>query len=195
MFDPTCFILDSRFGYVVRHEGADYYRRSYVPWRVRFNPLRLTIGIGRGRPCRIVINKNAWMHRKASNFLWRLKTRSRIAIMSETLKPNLREAIEALGAMPEGYCFCSKDRIGDDSKVHEPECADLRAALIHPTPGEDKPLGIEEVVERFMDAIEAAPPSDYRQEGLSLTYGQVERGIRAAIEAYEQARASTGQQP
>lgn len=41
----------------------------------------------------------------------------------------LRSAVEALGAMPEGYCFCSKDRIGDDSKLHEPECADLRAAI------------------------------------------------------------------
>ncbi len=38
-------------------------------------------------------------------------------------------AVEALGAMPEGYCFCSKDRIGDDSKTHEPECADLRAFI------------------------------------------------------------------
>ena len=41
----------------------------------------------------------------------------------------LAEAVEALGAMPEGYCFCGKDRIGDDSKTHEPECRDLRAAL------------------------------------------------------------------
>jgi hypothetical protein len=41
----------------------------------------------------------------------------------------LIQAVRALGAMPEGYCFCSKDRIGDDSKTHEPECADLRAAL------------------------------------------------------------------
>lgn len=40
------------------------------------------------------------------------------------------EAVQALGAMPEGYCFCSKDRIGDDSKEHEPECADLRALLM-----------------------------------------------------------------
>lgn len=39
------------------------------------------------------------------------------------------EAAEALGAMPEGYCFCRAHRIGDDSKVHEAECADLRAAL------------------------------------------------------------------
>jgi hypothetical protein len=42
---------------------------------------------------------------------------------------NLLEAAEALGAMPEGYCFCSTNSIGDDSKVHEPECRDLRAAL------------------------------------------------------------------
>lgn len=38
-------------------------------------------------------------------------------------------AAQALGAMPEGYCFCSRDRIGDDSKTHEPECRDLRAAI------------------------------------------------------------------
>ena len=41
----------------------------------------------------------------------------------------LVEAARALGAMPEGYCFCSANRVGDDSKIHEPECADLRAAL------------------------------------------------------------------
>ena len=45
----------------------------------------------------------------------------------------LRSAVEALGAMPEGYCFCSKDRIGNDSKTHEPECADLRAILMEKT--------------------------------------------------------------
>jgi len=39
------------------------------------------------------------------------------------------EAVQALGAMPEGYCFCSRDRIGDDSKTHEPECADIRALM------------------------------------------------------------------
>ena len=41
----------------------------------------------------------------------------------------LLTAAEALGAMPQGYCFCSRDRIGDDSKVHEPECAAMRAAI------------------------------------------------------------------
>jgi len=43
--------------------------------------------------------------------------------------PDLLGAIEGLGAMPEGYCFCSEHRIGDDSKVHQPECRDLRAAI------------------------------------------------------------------
>lgn len=43
--------------------------------------------------------------------------------------PDLLEAAQGLGSMPWGYCFCSKDRIGDDSKVHEPECRDLRAAI------------------------------------------------------------------
>ena len=33
------------------------------------------------------------------------------------------QAAQALGSMPEGYCFCSTDRIGDDSKAHEPEQA------------------------------------------------------------------------
>lgn len=41
----------------------------------------------------------------------------------------LVDAVQSLGAMPEGYCFCSSSRIGDDSKTHEPECADIRAAL------------------------------------------------------------------
>jgi hypothetical protein len=78
MFDPHCFILDTRFGYVVRDEGADYMRRSDVPLKVWLNPLRLTIGIGRGRPCRIVINKDAWMHRAVANFLWRIRGRRHV---------------------------------------------------------------------------------------------------------------------
>lgn len=41
----------------------------------------------------------------------------------------LQTAVKALGAMPEGYCFCSKNRIGDASKTHEPECADIRVLL------------------------------------------------------------------
>jgi hypothetical protein len=49
------------------------------------------------------------------------------AVMSRGI--NLLMAAEALGVMPEGYCFCSRDRIGDDSKTHEPECRDMRAAM------------------------------------------------------------------
>lgn len=42
----------------------------------------------------------------------------------------LRAAAESIGALPEGYCFCSANRIGDDSKHHEPECAAMREALL-----------------------------------------------------------------
>lgn len=41
----------------------------------------------------------------------------------------LREAAKALGALPDGYCFCSSNRVGDDSKIHEPECSDLRNVI------------------------------------------------------------------
>lgn len=56
---------------------------------------------------------------------------ARILADTEALKAadGLVAAAEALGAMPEGYCFCSEHRIGDDGKTHEPECADLRAAI------------------------------------------------------------------
>ena len=56
----------------------------------------------------------------------------RLVAMANSMDDDYRSlqlAAESLGAMPEGYCFCSKDRIGDDSKIHEPECAELRAAL------------------------------------------------------------------
>ena len=59
-----------------------------------------------------------------------LHTAKREAKDAEAANAKLREAAEALGAMPEGYCFCSKDRIGDDSKNHEPECAELRTILM-----------------------------------------------------------------
>lgn len=41
----------------------------------------------------------------------------------------LLAAAKSLGAMPEGYCFCSRNRVGGDSKAHEPECRDLRSAI------------------------------------------------------------------
>lgn len=43
-------------------------------------------------------------------------------------RDTLREALGALGAMPGGYCFCSRNR--DPGKLrHEPECHDAREAL------------------------------------------------------------------
>lgn len=44
---------------------------------------------------------------------------------------DLLAAAQALGALPDGFCFCfcSSDRVGDDRKVHQPECAELRAAI------------------------------------------------------------------
>ena len=57
---------------------------------------------------------------------------SRLLDMTNRMDDRLNalvSATEALGAMPEGYCFCSENRIGDDSKTHEPECEDLRSAL------------------------------------------------------------------
>jgi hypothetical protein len=42
----------------------------------------------------------------------------------------LKSAVEALGALPDGYCFCSANRHGDGTpESHEPECRELRAAL------------------------------------------------------------------
>ena len=57
---------------------------------------------------------------------------SRLLDMTNRMDDRLNalvSATEALGAMPEGYCFCSENRIGDDSKTHEPECEGLRSAL------------------------------------------------------------------
>lgn len=42
----------------------------------------------------------------------------------------LKSAVEALGALPDGYCFCRANRHGDGTpESHEPECRELRAAL------------------------------------------------------------------
>lgn len=40
----------------------------------------------------------------------------------------LEEALGALGAIGNGYCFCSKDR-DPEKEDHEPECRDARKAL------------------------------------------------------------------
>jgi hypothetical protein len=52
-----------------------------------------------------------------------------IAAIEAGVVGDLVDAVQGLGAMPEGFCFCHENRIGDDSKVHYPECRDLRAAL------------------------------------------------------------------
>lgn len=49
--------------------------------------------------------------------------------LATSMHDDFVNTVEALGATPEGYCFCSKDRIGDDSKIHEPECRDIRALI------------------------------------------------------------------
>lgn len=47
--------------------------------------------------------------------------------------PELYGALGALGVIGGGYCFCSQDRDPDKS-VHQPECADARAALAKVSP-------------------------------------------------------------
>lgn len=91
----------------------------------------------------------------------------------------LREAVEALGAMPEGYCYCSKDRIGDDSKVHEPECADLRKALASsPTAADlDKDAEIarkDHAIRGALDMRITLPSNVRAMLEAALTKGQVD---------------------
>lgn len=70
MFDPTEFIANGRFGYICCHTGNDYHRGA--PILVRWNPLRWQIGIGRDRPCWLVLNRNGRLHRRWSDLTWRL---------------------------------------------------------------------------------------------------------------------------
>jgi hypothetical protein len=60
-----------------------------------------------------------------------------IAAIEAGVVKQLVEAIQGLGAMPEGFCFCHENRIGDDSKVHYPECHDLRNALALIAPAQE----------------------------------------------------------
>lgn len=53
-------------------------------------------------------------------------------------KAALLAAAQAVGVLPEGYCFCSSDRDALKSK-HEPECRDLRAAIASATAPLDAP--------------------------------------------------------
>lgn len=72
MFVPNEFVGNFWFGYIIRHTKTDYLQGS--PLIERLNPLRYEIGIGRDRPCVIVLNRKAWMQREWSNFnywLWK----------------------------------------------------------------------------------------------------------------------------
>lgn len=64
MYDPTEWVGDYWFGYIMRHCKTDYIHGS--PMRERLNPLRYQIGFGRKRPARFIWNKDAWMQRKIS---------------------------------------------------------------------------------------------------------------------------------
>lgn len=73
MFDPTAVIHNSAYLYICRHEGCDYHTKA--PARIRFNPLRLEIGIRTKRDSgpRWRINRGGKWQRKFSNFLYRLR--------------------------------------------------------------------------------------------------------------------------
>lgn len=71
MFDPThCLVIRERF-YVICHTGRDYVRGT--PKRVLWNPLRWEIGIGKSRPCLILINQNGRARIAVSNAVYRFK--------------------------------------------------------------------------------------------------------------------------
>lgn len=70
MFDPTCMIADTRWGYITCHMKADYHGK--IPRRELWNPLRWQIGIGRRRPCWIVLNRKGKLYTRFSNLRWRL---------------------------------------------------------------------------------------------------------------------------
>lgn len=76
MFCPDRMIVNARWGYVSRFESYDFKRGERVPWRIRLNPLRYTIGIGRRRPCWLVINRhNARTYVAGANALYAVKKR------------------------------------------------------------------------------------------------------------------------
>lgn len=76
---------------------------------------------------RLLVCKNH--HEKGEPCEWEAFVPIERAEAAEASLATLLEASGGLGALPEGYCFCSNNRIGDDSKVHEQECADMRAAI------------------------------------------------------------------
>lgn len=69
MFDPTACLITARYLHIVRHEGCDYHVKP--PLRVRLNPLRYEVGIGKiGR--RWIVNEDGLWNRRVSDLTWRL---------------------------------------------------------------------------------------------------------------------------
>lgn len=68
MFCPSQMLVDARWGYITCHTGADY---RITPAHILWNPLRWEVGIGRGRPCPIRLNKGGRAFLRWSNFRYR----------------------------------------------------------------------------------------------------------------------------
>lgn len=75
MFCSSRMVIDARWGYVSREESCDYRSKKDVPLRVKMNPFRYEIGIGRRRPCAIRINKGKRAYVKVSNAIYAAKKR------------------------------------------------------------------------------------------------------------------------
>lgn len=71
MFDPTAFIVDGRWGYICCYTGCDYVQGT--PKRILWNPLRWQVGLGKDRPCYIVLNRNGKAHIAVSKLFHRLR--------------------------------------------------------------------------------------------------------------------------
>lgn len=68
MFDPTTHVAGGRSWSLIRHDGCDYHRD--VPLRIRLNPFRYQLNIG--KPPRFRINRDGAAHMWISNLAWRL---------------------------------------------------------------------------------------------------------------------------
>jgi len=72
---PEHLVFKTRLFRIWHHQRADV-RREYVTWREVFNPLRYELVFGEA-PAFLVINKEAWMHVKFSNFIFSIKQKWR----------------------------------------------------------------------------------------------------------------------
>jgi hypothetical protein len=117
--------------------------------------------------------------------------------MSETLKPPLERLAEHLAARP----FLTGDGgniagVADWLDYSLNRCGLVvvpEQSLTRPTPGEDKPLGIEEVVGILHARLKQAE-REFEAGRPILAATAIKLALRE-VEAYEQARASTGEQP